>query len=45
MVAFAVAIALLVMSGAYLLWPLLVTGGALLYLRLSGRVKRRRPQP
>ncbi|MQS09094.1 amino acid permease, partial [Streptomyces alkaliphilus] len=27
---------LLVMSGPYLLWPLVVTGAALLYLRLSG---------
>ena len=39
------AIALLAMSGAYLVWPLLVTGGALVYLRLSERVKGRRPQP
>lgn len=28
-------VALLVMSGVYLLWPLVVTGGALLYLRLN----------
>jgi amino acid efflux transporter len=36
MVAFAVVIVLLVMSGGYLIWPLLVTGGALLYLRVRG---------
>jgi amino acid efflux transporter len=36
MVAFAIVVVLLVMSGVYLIWPLVVTGGALLYLRLSG---------
>jgi amino acid efflux transporter len=35
--AFAVVIVLLVMSGAYLAWPVLVTGGALLYLRWTSR--------
>jgi amino acid efflux transporter len=36
-VAFAVVAGLLVLSGGYLVWPLLVTGGALLHLRLSRR--------
>lgn len=35
MVSLAAVLGLLVMSGAYLVWPLLVAGGALLYLRLS----------
>jgi amino acid efflux transporter len=35
MVALAAVCVLLVMSGAYLVWPLLVTAGALIYLRLS----------
>jgi amino acid efflux transporter len=34
MVALAAVVVLLVMSGPYLVWPLVVTGGALLYLRL-----------
>jgi amino acid efflux transporter len=37
MAAFAVVIVLLVMSSVYLIWPLLVTAGALLYHRLAGR--------
>jgi amino acid efflux transporter len=44
--AFAISIALLVMSGVYLVWPLLVSGGALLYLRLrslSAARKQARP--
>ncbi|HEY3734335.1 MAG TPA: amino acid permease [Streptosporangiaceae bacterium] len=39
MVSFAVVVVLLVMTGVYLIWPLLVTGGALLYLRVSGRLR------
>ncbi|WP_433430462.1 APC family permease [Nonomuraea sp. CA-141351] len=39
MLALVAVIALLIMSGVYLLWPLAVTGAALLYLRLN----RRRP--
>ncbi|HEX4788376.1 MAG TPA: amino acid permease, partial [Actinospica sp.] len=35
--AFAVVAVLLVLSGAYLAWPVLVAAGALLYLRLSRR--------
>ncbi|MBP2326488.1 amino acid efflux transporter [Kibdelosporangium banguiense] len=34
-VALAIVVVLLVMSGVYLIWPALVTGGALLYLRRS----------
>jgi amino acid efflux transporter len=45
MVALAVAAVLLLLCGRYLVWPLLVTGGALLYLRLSGRRKLDRPEP
>ncbi|MEV1170411.1 hypothetical protein, partial [Nonomuraea sp. NPDC049784] len=41
MLALVAVIALLIMSGVYLLWPLAVTGAALLYLRLN----RRRPAP
>lgn len=41
MVTLAVVTLLLVMSGPYLIWPLLVTGAALLYLRVS----RRSPMP
>jgi amino acid efflux transporter len=37
LLAFAVVAVLVVLSGPYLVWPLLVTGGALLYLRLAGR--------
>jgi amino acid efflux transporter len=36
-VALAVVAGLLVMYGPYLVWPLLVTGAALLYLRLRRR--------
>lgn len=36
-VALAAVVVLLAMAGAYLIWPLLVTGGALLYRRFSGR--------
>jgi amino acid efflux transporter len=35
--AFAIVIALLALSGVYLIWPVLVTGGALLYLRLTSK--------
>lgn len=44
--AFAISIALLVMSGVYLVWPLLISGSALLYLRLrrlSAARKHARP--
>ncbi|GAA3150305.1 amino acid permease [Planomonospora alba] len=37
LVSLAAVVVLLVMSGVYLLWPLLVTGAALLYLRLRAR--------
>jgi amino acid efflux transporter len=37
-------IALLLMSGRYLVWPVAVTGAALLYLRLNRR-RRRQPEP
>jgi amino acid efflux transporter len=37
MVAFATIVVLMAMTGVYLLWPLLVTGGAMLYLRLRRR--------
>ena len=40
--ALAAVIVLLVMSGVYLAWPLLVTGAALLYLRLNRRPHARR---
>lgn len=39
MVTLAVVALLLVVSGPYLVWPLLVTGAALLYLRVSRRSK------
>jgi amino acid efflux transporter len=35
--AFAFSLVLLVLSGPYLVWPVVVTGGALLYLRLNRR--------
>lgn len=35
--ALAAVVMMLLMSGPYLLWPLVVTGAALLYLRLGGR--------
>jgi amino acid efflux transporter len=41
MVSLTVVVALLVMSGVYLIWPVVVTGGALLYARVS---ERRRDQ-
>jgi amino acid efflux transporter len=41
MVALVAVAALLVMSGPYLIWPVVVTGGALAYLRF----RRRRPSP
>jgi amino acid efflux transporter len=37
MAALAVVVVLLLLSGAYLVWPLLVTGGALAYLRINRR--------
>jgi amino acid efflux transporter len=37
LVALAIVVVLLVMSGVYLVWPLLVTGGALLYVRRNRR--------
>lgn len=36
-VALVAVVALLLMTGVYLAWPVLVAGGALLYLRLGGR--------
>jgi amino acid efflux transporter len=42
MVSLAAVLALLVMTGPYLAWPLVVTAAALLYLHLT---KRRRPLP
>jgi amino acid efflux transporter len=41
LVALMVVVVLLIMSGVYLLWPLVVAGGALLYLRLTRRVRSR----
>ncbi len=46
MVAFAAVLVLLVMSGVYLVWPVLVTGGAMLYLRVKqGADVGGRPRP
>lgn len=42
-VAFAVVAVLLVLAGAYLIWPVLVAGGALLYLAVSRRPVRTGP--
>lgn len=45
-VALVAVVTLLVMSGAYLVWPLAVTGAALAYLHLSRRRRLRRgPEP
>lgn len=45
MASLTVVVALLAISGVFLIWPVLVTGGALLYLRLAGRLAGRRARP
>ncbi|WP_460347509.1 APC family permease [Actinoallomurus acanthiterrae] len=45
LVSLAGVVALLVMAGIYLVWPLLVTGAALLYLRLGRRRHEIAPPP